>query len=141
MTPAGERRALQIAIAIGGLVPVTAGLAGVLVGPSAFEPGAGGVSLDSHVRYLSGLLLGIGLVFWSFIPRIESVTGTVRILTLIIFIGGLARLLALALHGVPSPGMVFGLVMELVVTPLLCVWQGRIARIAGPTHASNPIRQ
>ncbi|MGQ0455806.1 MAG: DUF4345 domain-containing protein [Hyphomicrobium sp.] len=125
-----ERRLLQLAIAIAGLVPVTAGFAGVFWGPSVFEPGAAGVSLDSHVRYLSGLLLGIGLAFWSFIPRIESVTTPARILTALVLIGGLARLLGLALHGMPSPGMAFGLVMELIVTPLLCLWQGRVARIA-----------
>lgn len=132
MSPTGERRALQVAIAIGGLVPISAGLVGMLIGPSFFEPGfqvlPGGVSLDSHVRYLSGLLFGIGLCFWSFIPRIESVTAQVRMLTLLVFIGGLARLLGLFLHGVPSPRMVFGLGMELVVTPLLCLWQGRVAR-------------
>lgn len=125
-----ERRMLQIAIAIAGIVPVAAGLAGVLLGPSVFESGAGGVSLDSHVRYLSGLLLGIGLAFWSFIPRIETATTPARILTALVVIGGLGRLLGWALHGAPSHGMAFGLAMELIVTPLLCLWQGRVARIA-----------
>ncbi|MFN0218415.1 MAG: DUF4345 domain-containing protein [Hyphomicrobium sp.] len=126
-----ERRVLQIAVAIAACVPVTAGLAGVAFGPSVFDSGVYGVSLDSHVRYLSGLLLGLGLAFWSFIPRIESATKPARILTLMVFIGGIARLLSLALHGAPSAGMLFGLGMELVVTPLLCLWQGRVARIAG----------
>lgn len=136
-----ERRTLQVVIAAGGLVPVAAGLAGMLFGPMFFEPGLdfepGGVSLDSHVRYLSGLLFGIGLCFWSFIPRIESVTAQVRMLTLLVFIGGLARLLGLVLHGVPSPRMTFGLAMELVVTPLICVWQGRIARISHDLRSSS----
>jgi len=45
----------------------------------------------------------------------------------IVFIGGLARLLGLMLTGVPSLTMLGGLAMELVVTPLLCLWQTRVA--------------
>ena len=123
-------RLLQIAVAVAALVPITAGLAGILGGPTVFGPGALGVSLDSHVRYLSGLLLGIGLAFWSFIPRITRVTDQVQLLTGLVVLGGLARLLSLILAGVPSAGMMFGLVMELVVTPVLCLWQGRVARSA-----------
>ena len=93
-------------------------------------PDARGVTLDSQVRYLSGLLLGIGLAFWSFIPRMTQVTREVRLLTALVVLGGLARLLSLILAGVPSAGMMFGLVMELVVTPALCLWQGRVARSA-----------
>jgi Domain of unknown function (DUF4345) len=125
-----EVRLLQIAVAVAALVPITAGLAGIFGGPPVFGPEARGVSLDSHVRYLSGLLLGIGLAFWSFIPRITRVTREVRLLTGLVLLGGLARLLSLVVAGAPSAGMMFGLVMELVVTPALCVWQGRIARIA-----------
>lgn len=123
-----ELRWLQIAVCIAGLVPVSAGLAGVVFGAKAFGADGGLVTLDSHVRYLSGLLLGIGLVFWSLVPRLDTATRVVRILTLIVFIGGLGRLVSLFVSGVPSIGMQFGLVMELVVTPLLCLWQSRVAR-------------
>jgi hypothetical protein len=71
LNPATERRLLQIAVAAGGLVPVSAGLLGVVFGTGMVPDGAGGVSLDSHVRYLSGLLLAIGIGFWSTIPWIE----------------------------------------------------------------------
>ena len=128
-----ERRCLQAAVAVAGLVPVSAGLAGVLLGSQmagmlAIPDGVRAVSLDSHVRYLSGLLLGIGLAFWSFIPTIERRTVEARLLTAIIFLGGLARLYGVARAGWPSGPMCFGLVMELVITPLLCLWQGRVAR-------------
>lgn len=131
-----ELRLLQIAVAVAALVPITAGLAGILGGPPVFGPEARGVSLDSHVRYLSGLLLGIGLAFWSFIPRLTRVTREVRLLTGLVVLGGLARLLSLILAGVPSTGMLLGLAMELVVTPALCLWQGRVARIAASGEQS-----
>lgn len=128
MTPAGERRLLQLAIALGGFVPVGAGLQGALLGASMTGEGGSGASLDSHVRYLSGLLLGIGLAYWEAIPAIEKRTGRVRLLTAIVALGGLMRLVGIVFVGVPGGAMLFGLSMELVVTPLLCLWQGRVAR-------------
>jgi len=85
------------------------------------------VSAESHFRYLSGLLLGIGLGFWSTLPSIEIRTGRFRLLTLLVVIGGLSRLIGLALTGVPSLFMLGGLIVELVVAPVLCLWQTRVA--------------
>jgi Na+/alanine symporter len=78
------------------------------------------------VRYLSGLLLAIGLAFWSLVPKIESAGQVFRLLTFVVVIGGLARLASFAASGVPSRTMQFALLMELCVTPLLCVWQYRL---------------
>lgn len=124
--PDRERRLLQQAVGLGAVIPFAAGLYGVLFGP-ALTGNVMGVSGESHYRYLSGLLLAVGLCFWSTIPRIEEHTGRFRLLTLIVFIGGLGRLLGLGLTGVPSLVMLGGLAMELVVTPLLCLWQTRVA--------------
>jgi hypothetical protein len=125
-----ERRAFQAAVLAAGLVPVVAGLGGVMLGVGLLGAATTGdaIALDSHVRYLSGLLLGVGLAFWATVPAPEIHTARYRLLTGIVFLGGLARLGgALALAAPPAP-MLFGLVMELVVTPALCLWQGRIAR-------------
>lgn len=120
------RRGLQVAVAAFGCVPVFAGAAGVLLGLGMTDD-TGSAGLDSHVRYLSGLLLAIGLVFWWNIPRIELIGPLFRVLTLIVFLGGLARALGVVLNGLPPGPMAFALVMELIVTPLLCLWQTRIA--------------
>jgi hypothetical protein len=96
----------------------------------AFLKGVGDPSpadLDSHFRYLSGLLFAIGIAFASCIPGIERKTARFRLLALIVFVGGLGRLLGLASSGVPGPGHVFGLVMELGTVPLLALWQARVA--------------
>jgi hypothetical protein len=122
------RLALQVAVAVAGLVPVGAGLAGVLLGPDMAGMTAGAdLPLDSHFRYLSGLLLGVGLVFWSLIPGIERHGTVFRALTFAVFVGGLGRAVAASVHGLPSGPMLFGLAMELGVTPLLCLWQAAIA--------------
>jgi Domain of unknown function (DUF4345) len=121
-----ERRALQACIVLGGLVPVTAGLYGALSGDTllgAALPAAG----DSHVRYLSGLLLAIGLGFWSLVPRVEQHIGRARLLTALVVTGGLFRIAGFMSGSTPSPGMIAAAVMEVVVTPGLCLWQARVA--------------
>jgi uncharacterized MnhB-related membrane protein len=122
-----ERRWLQGAVAVGCLVPVSAGLAGVLLGPGLTGDTAS-VAGDSHYRYLSGLLLGIGLMFVSTIPAIEAKGPRFRLLTGIVVIGGVGRAVGYAALGAPDLAMTLALGMELAVTPLLCLWQARIAR-------------
>lgn len=127
-----ERRLLQAATAIGGLVPVTAGLAIVAAGPAGLIPDVmhTGTDVDSHMRYLSGLLFAIGLGFWSTVPNVESRGPRFRMLTAIVVVGGLGRLTSLILVGNPSVAMIAGLAMELVVTPLLALWRERVERLA-----------
>jgi hypothetical protein len=124
-----ERRALRVAVAIGSLVPIGAGGAGVWLGPRMLSPVAtGSGDLDSHFRYLSGLLLAIGLGFLSTIPRNDAHTSRFRLLTCIVVVGGMGRLLSLLAIGSPSLVMMAALVMELIVTPGLALWQRRVAR-------------
>lgn len=121
-----ERKLLQQSVAIVATIPVATGLYGVLFGP-ALTGDAVSISAESHFRFLSGLLLGIGLCFWSTLPGIEDKTNRFRLLTLLVVIGGLGRLIGLALTGLPSLFMIGGLIVELVVAPVLCLWQTRVA--------------
>ena len=117
-----ETRALQACVALAAIVPVAAGAWGVFAIPE-------GASLGelSHRRYLSGLLLAIGLAFWSIVPGIERKSGAIRLLAGLVVIGGLCRLLGVAM-GDPVTWTVAGaLVMELLVTPSLCLWQRRVS--------------
>ena len=124
-----EKRWLQIVIALGGLIPVGAGLSGALLGPSMLHQ-IGDVALDSHFRYLSGLLLAIGLGYWTAIPNIERQGQRIGLLTLIVVGGGFCRALGMLLYGPPGGAMSAALVMELVITPLIYLWQTRVARLA-----------
>lgn len=126
-----ERLWLQRAVCLACLVPLSAGFAGAVFGPSFVmrldNVEATGIALDSHTRYLSGLLLAIGLAFLSTVPTIERQSARFKLLTFIVVVGGFARLAGLVVMGVPPKGMIFALAMELVITPLLCLWQMRIA--------------
>jgi hypothetical protein len=126
-----EKRTLQILVAIGSLVPVAAGAAGMLLGPRMVDSRlVGSGDLDSHFRYLSGLLLAIGIGYTSTVPRIETHGGRFRLLTGIVMLGGIGRLLSVLSIGPPSRSMAAALVMELLVTPGLALWQHRVARQA-----------
>jgi hypothetical protein len=127
-----EKRIFQAAVALGCVVPLLAGGSGMIEGP-AFLHGVGvevPSDLDSHFRYLSGLLFATGLAFASCIPGIERKTARFRLLAFLVVIGGLGRLAGLVSSGVPGAGHVFGLAMELGTVPLLVLWQARLARQA-----------
>lgn len=126
----GERRLLQITIALACLVPIVAGLDGVLRGAAMVSPGKVTADLDSHFRYLSGIFLILGLAFASTIAAIERQAARFRLLGVMVVAGGLGRALAWVATGAPLLVHQLALVMELGVVPLLMLWQARIARIA-----------
>lgn len=128
MSPAAERRLLQIICAFAAVVPLTFGTVGVLRGAAWLARMPVAADLDSHFRYLSGIFLMLGIGFATCIPRIEAMGPRFRLLGAMVVAGGLARAVSLALVGPPSTGHVFGLGMELVVVPLLMLWQARVAR-------------
>jgi len=124
-----EKRALQVAVALAGLIAVGAGMVGGLHGTLMLGDW-GDVNLDSHFRYLSGLLLGLGVAYWSTIPEIERHEARLGLVTLIVVTGGFFRALGLLASGSPALPMRVALVVELVGAPLLYLWQRRVAHAA-----------
>lgn len=130
-----ERRLLQIVITVLALVPIAAGLAGVINGPDLIAPrNSYPIDVDSHARYLSGLLLAIGLAFWSAVGTIEMQSDRIQLLALIVVIGGIGRLYGLVTVGQPSAVMAAALVMELLVTPAIALWHRRLVRRCIKAH-------
>jgi Domain of unknown function (DUF4345) len=127
-----ERKLLQTAVALAGLAAVVFGLAGVLFGTTIMEM-SDDVVTDSHVRFLKGMTLAIGFVYWSAIPNIERHGERIALVTLILVGGALARLMAVVSHGVPTMGILFSLVAELIFVPLLWLWQRHVAGVARRT--------
>ena len=123
-----ERRLLQLVLLVLSLSPLVIGGIGMIRGAEWLGPAS--TNLDSHFRYLSGIFFGLGLALLTCIPRIETMTVRFRWIAALVVIGGLARLGGLLAHGVPGRGHVIGLGLELVVTPLLVVWQARLANAA-----------
>ena len=120
-----ERRLLQFAIFIAGVVPIGLGLAGVAWGLRFVDPG-NSASLDGAVRFLSGVLLAVGVQYWIAIPHIEKHQTQFSVLTFILVFGTLARLTSLFFGGVPSFGTIFVSAVTLIYVPLLWLWQRRL---------------
>jgi len=126
-----EKAALQCVVAVLAAVPVLAGLEGILDGPAflAMQP-PWPADLDSHMRYLSGILLAIGIAWYWCIPDIETKAPMFRFLAGVTVCGGIGRFVSLLALGPPSTGHRFALVVELLIVPLLVLWQARVARSA-----------
>jgi hypothetical protein len=124
-----ERKLLQIAFAFAGLVLVAFGLAGVFFGAN-FLDLSGNVVMDSYIRFLKGMLLAIGLIYWSSIPDIERHGERIALVTFILVLGAVPRLMAVIGHGVPTIGILVSLTGELIVAPLLWLWQRHVAGVA-----------
>jgi hypothetical protein len=124
-----ERRLLQIAVAAAGWGGGAAGALG------AFRPElliGGPPHALTHGAYLSGLLLGLGLAFWSLIPTIERQSRVFGLLTGLVVLGGLARAFTAARLGAWNLSVELPLVMELAVTPALWLWQRRVSSLLRP---------
>ena len=124
-----ERKLLQIAFALAGMIGVLLGLTGVLFG-SMHADLSGDVVLDSYVRFGKGVLLAIGLIYWSSIPQIERHGERIALISLILVVGSLSRLVSLAGHGVPTLGIIGNLIAGLVFVPMVWLWQRHVARVA-----------
>jgi len=124
-----ERKLLQIVFAAAGLVLVGFGLAGVFFGAN-FMDLSGNVVMYSYFRFLKGMLLAIGLIYWSSIPDIERHGERVSLVTFILVLGAVPRLMAVIGHGVPTIGILIGLAGELVFAPLLWLWHRHVASAA-----------
>ena len=122
-----EVRLLRIAIAVACMDPIIAGGMGVLLGPGMFGINTATGAADSHYRYLSGLLFGIGILFLTTVPRIETSTARFRLLAIIVIVGGLGRLLGVMVNRDVDALSLFALGMELGVTPTFLLWQARVA--------------
>jgi hypothetical protein len=128
-----SRKKLQVATAVLALVPTLTGLLGMMglrdpVYANLDLPAD--ATLDSQLRFYSGVWLGLGLTAFWLLPCIEHETTLFRALWLMIFLGGIGRLLSLLLTGMPLPPFIGFTVLEIAGAPLFVLWQTRIANAA-----------
>ena len=119
------RRGLQITLGVLSVIPLSFGLIGFLFGAEPRQGGVVSAELDSQFRFLSAWYVGLALLLWYIIPRVEVETALLRIAAFAIFAGGLGRVWSWMMIGPPPTQMIAGIVLELSV-PLLLIWQARI---------------
>ncbi|MEM9042749.1 MAG: DUF4345 domain-containing protein [Actinomycetota bacterium] len=109
-----RRRIWQAAFLVLALIPTISSFLMLAVGVERFlEPGQIDAALDSTYRYLGGVYLGVALVAWWCIPRIEERSAALVAVTGAIFLGGIGRLVSIADLGAPSAATWAFLVIEL----------------------------
>jgi hypothetical protein len=125
-----NKRPLQIVSALMGAVPVITGTVQMM---GIHDPLYAGLhlpedaTLDSNMRFLAGVWLGLGLANWWLVPRIAQETVLFRFLWLMIFLGGIGRLVSMASVGLPLTPFIGFTVLEIVGAPLFVYWQYRVA--------------
>jgi Domain of unknown function (DUF4345) len=116
---------------LGGLVAIGTGLFDLTTGIDGLpgESAASGTA-ESEFRFLNVFWIGYGAALLRVAPRAALETWAVRTLMALLFAAGLARVLAWVAVGRPDDLFVALMVIELVVPPLVVLWQARLARSA-----------
>jgi len=134
-----SRRTLQITSGLLGVIPVVTGALTMMGLADPIYATAGlpaNALLDSNLRFLGGLWLMLGLAMFWLVPRIEHETVLFRALWLMIFTGGVGRLLSMAFVGSPPWPFIGFTLLEIVGAPLCIAWQGRLVGVAVPSGRS-----
>jgi hypothetical protein len=85
-------------------------------------------SLDSNLRFMGGMGLGLGLCLLWTLPSIERRGTVFRVVWLCALLGGVGRLISFAAVGSPPVPLVVFTVIEVPGVPLLIWWQYRIEK-------------
>jgi hypothetical protein len=131
-----NKRLLQTVLAILGLIPIlTGGLDFVLGARSLHVVGSlmpldavNDVVLDSQIRFLAAIWLGVGIILYWVIPSIDRQTTLFRLLMGGIFLGGIGRMSSAVLVGIPPVQFLAVIVLELVGVPILIFWQSALSK-------------
>jgi hypothetical protein len=126
-----NKRPLQVVSALMGTVPVVTGIVQLM---GVHDPLYASLhlpddaTLDSNLRFLAGVWLGLGLASWWLVPRITEQTALFRCLWLMIFLGGVGRLLSMASVGLPLTPFIAFTALEVLGAPLFVYWQHRVVQ-------------
>ena len=111
------------------LIPIVTGLASVLFGSEIVRGSEGSdPSVESELRYYAVFYVGFGLFLWSIAPRIAERGRELRAAAALLFCGGLARAVGIAVDGMPAADYVVLMAIELVLPGVLVLWHRRAAR-------------
>ena len=85
-----------------------------------------GATFDNDLRFFGGTWMGIGFMLLYAVVKWESSVVLIRFAGLAIFIGGLGRMTPWVIGGIVPDSTLPPIVLEIVVMPLLVLWDSRI---------------
>lgn len=140
-----SKKVLQTVLGVLGLIPLLTGGIDLFLGASALNLVGAGISpdllenivLDSQIRFLGSIWLGVGIALYWCLPTIENQSTLFRLLIGSIFLGGIGRLTSAFLVGIPPNQFLAATGLELIGMPLLILWQSSISRSNSITHNSK----
>jgi hypothetical protein len=81
--------------------------------------------LDSQNRFFGACFAGYGALLLLCASDVRRYASVLNVVVSFVALGGVARLISIALYGVPAP-QVIGLTVIELVAPLLLLWQRRV---------------
>ncbi len=83
---------------------------------------------DNHVRFLGGVFGAVGVMLLLGATHLQRYQAELRLVFVLIFVGGLARFTALQPSVILGPNVITSLITELVVMPILFFWLPRTVK-------------
>eukprot|EP00439_Symbiodinium_sp_Y106_P089920 s1_g2456.t1 len=128
---------LRIAFGVFGLIALVTGSLSTFGGLDTFSSVSGhgmpldrlseaGASIENGFRFFAGIWLGVGLMLLYGTVRWETSRALLIFGGVAIFIGGLGRVAPAFTGGIVPEGVYAPIFLELVVYPLLLVWDARV---------------
>ena len=140
-----KRIALQILLAIGGLLMFFRFGGPALIfgatGPGPFgnrwlaEGKTATLLLDADLRFFGAMMLGIGIIFFWAIARVEALGSVIYIMACAVALGAAARIYGRIAYGNPGTAGTIPIVIEVVIPILLILlryYVGKDVKKVGP---------
>src|SRR5262245_36685936 len=98
------RIVLQVVLSAGGVSAILIALLHVFIGPACI-PGSVPVNatMDSEDRFYATLFMAYGVALLWCVNEVEKKARPVKLLALVFFLGGLARIVSMLAAGLPHP--------------------------------------
>jgi hypothetical protein len=122
------RLGFQGFLALFGVIVIGVSLAHIAIGPRAIIGNAAtNPTLAGEDRFFAGLFLCSGVALLWCAREVHRKRVYVNVLAAVFFVGGIGRLVGVAIDGAPHPFYLAMLALELVLPPLMVVAAKRVA--------------
>jgi ligand-binding SRPBCC domain-containing protein len=134
------RTALQVLLVLSGVAAIVISLLHIVFGPAAI-PGSIPVNatMDSEDRFYATLFTAYGVALLWCVRGIEQRSLFVYFLAGVFFVGGLARLVSIAVVGLPHPFFIAMTILELGLPVVVVLMQLRVSRAAQASPEANDV--